>query len=522
MVTAMKTEILGVADAVAREKGIDREVIISAMEVAIQKASRAKYGHDRDVRTQIDRNTGEIIMHAYREVVEEVENESAQLTLEDARRINPDIQMGEFIIDDLPPFDFGRVAAQTAKQVIFQQVRDAERLQQYEEYKDRVGDIINGVVKRVEFGNVMVDLGQTEAIIMRDNMIQREAVRVGDRIRAYVEDVRQEPRGSQIFLSRTHPQFLAKLFAQEVPEIYEGQIEIKGVARDPGSRAKFAVYVGDKSIDPVGACVGMRGSRVQTIVAELQGEKVDIIPWSENPAVFIVNAMVPAEVSKVVLDEEAGKVDVIVPDDQLSLAIGRRGQNVRLASILTGWSLDVSSETQESERRAEEVREISSVFIEAMDIDDVIAHLLISEGFKHIDEIAMIPLADLADIEGFEEELAEELQNRAKAYVKAIEDKHKKQLKDLGVADDLANFDALSKERVVTLGEKGIKTLDDFADLAGDELVDLIEKLSVRDANDLIMKAREHWFAEEDAAKAKAEAELETAQTPESDETQGA
>ena len=507
MVAAMKTEILGVADAVAREKGIDREIIIEAMEIAIQKASRAKYGHDRDVRTKIDRHTGEIVMHAYREVVEEIENESAQLLLEDAKRINPDIQIGEFIVDDLPPFDFGRVAAQTAKQVIFQQVRDAERSRQYEEFKNRVGEVINGVVKRVEFGNVMVDLGSAEAIIMRDNMIQREAVRVGDRIRAYVEDVRPEPRGSQIFLSRTHPQFLAKLFAQEVPEIYDGQIEIKAVARDPGSRAKFSVYVSDKSIDPVGACVGMRGSRVQNIVTELQGEKVDIIPWSENPAVFIVNAMVPAEVSKVVLDEEAGKVDVIVPDDQLSLAIGRRGQNVRLASILTGWSLDVSSESQESERRVEEVKRVSASLIEAMDIDDVIAHLLISEGFKSIEDIAFVSLEDLANIEGFEEELAEELQNRAKAYVKTIEEKHKTALKDLGVADDLAAFEALSKEQVLALGAKGIKTLDDFADLAGDELVDFLDNISVREANALIMKAREHWFAEEDAAKAAAEAE---------------
>ncbi|NCP61703.1 MAG: transcription termination/antitermination protein NusA [Alphaproteobacteria bacterium] len=505
MVASMKTEILGVADAVAREKGIDREVIISAMEVAIQKASRAKYGHDRDVRTRINRETGEIVMHAYREVVEEVENESAQLTLEEARRLNPDIKIGEFIVDDLPPFDFGRVAAQTAKQVIFQQVREAERSRQYEEYKNRVGDIVNVVVKRVEFGNVMVELGQAEGIIMRDKLIPREAVRVGDRIRAYIEDVRPEPRGSQVFLSRTHPQFLAKLFTQEVPEIYDGQIEIKAVARDPGSRAKFSVYVGDKSIDPVGACVGMRGSRVQNIVTELQGEKVDIIPWSDNPAVFIVNAMVPAEVSKVILDEEAGKVDVIVPDDQLSLAIGRRGQNVRLASILTGWNLDVSSETQESERRAAEVKEISAVFIEAMDIDDVIAHLLISEGFKHIEEIAMVPLDDLTSIEGFEEDLAQELQSRAQAYVKTLEEKHAHRLKDLGVADDLAGFDALSKERLVTLAEKGIKNLDDFADLSGDELVDLIDNLSVRDANALIMKAREHWFAEEDAAKAAAE-----------------
>lgn len=512
---ATKTEILGVADAVAREKGIDRETIISAIEVAIQKASRAKYGHDRDVRTTIDRKTGEIIMKAYREVVEEVENDQAQLTLSEAKKINPDIKMGEFIIDDLPPFDFGRVAAQTAKQVIFQQVREAERSKQFDEFKDKVGEILNGTVKRVEFGNVIVDLGSTEAIIMRDQMIPREAVRVGDRIRAYVEDVRPEPRGSQIFLSRTHPQFLAKLFTQEVPEIYDGQIEIKAVSRDPGSRAKFSVFVSDKSIDPVGACVGMRGSRVQNIVTELQGEKVDIVPWSENPAVFIVNAMVPAEVSKVVLDEEAAKVDVIVPDDQLSLAIGRRGQNVRLASKLTGWSLDVRSESEEAERQQAELKRISETFIEAMDVDDVIAHLLISEGFKSMEEVAYVPVEDLGNIEGFDVDLAEELQNRAKAYLEAQRAEHQKKLDAVGVKADLAEFEPLTKEQVLELGAKGIKTLDDFADLAGDELVDLLDNVSVRQANDMIMKAREHWFAEEDAAKAAAEAEAAQNEAPE-------
>lgn len=502
---ATKTEILGVADAVAREKGIDRETIITAIEIAIQKASRARYGHDRDVRTTIDRKTGEIIMKAYREVVEEVENDQAQLTLEDAKRIKPDCKIGDFIIDDLPPFDFGRVAAQTAKQVIFQQVREAERSKQYEEYKGRVGQIINGTVKRVEVGNVIVDLGATEAIIMRDQMIPREAVRVGDRIRSYVEDVRPEPRGSQIFLSRTHPQFLAQLFVQEVPEIYDGQIEIKAVARDPGSRAKFSVYVSDKSIDPVGACVGMRGSRVQNIVNELQGEKVDIVPWSENPAVFIVNAMVPAEVSKVVLDEEARKVDVIVPDDQLSLAIGRRGQNVRLASKLTGWNLDVRSESEEAERQQAELKRISETFIEGMDVDDVIAHLLISEGFKSMEEIAFVPLEDLADIEGFDEELANELQSRAKVYVEAQRAEFQKKLDAVGVKADLAEFEALTKEQILELGDKGIKTLDDFADLAGDELVDLLDNVSVRQANAMIMKARERWFADEDTAKTDAD-----------------
>jgi N utilization substance protein A len=499
MVAVIKTEILGVAEAVAREKGIDREEVIAAMELAIQKASRAKYGFDRDVRTTIDRKSGDIELHAYREVVEEIENEAAQISLAEAKKIKPDIQLGEFIIDDLPPFDFGRVAAQTAKQVIFQRVREVERERQFEEYKNRIGEIINGVVKRVEFGNVMVDLGRSEAIILRDKMIPREAVRTGDRIRAYIEDVRPESRGSQIFLSRTHPYFLAKLFSQEVPEIYDGQIEIKSVARDPGSRAKVAVYSGDKSMDPVGACVGMRGSRVQAIVSELQGEKIDIIPWSDNPAVFIVNAMIPAEVTKVVLDEDSNKVDVIVPDDQLSLAIGRRGQNVRLASALTGWSLDVISETQESERRAEEIKKISSTFIKAMDIDDVIAHLLIGEGFTDIEEVAMVPIEDLLTIEGFEQELAEELQRRAKVYVKAQEEARQDQLKELGVAEDLKNFDGLTSDMLVKLANQGIKTLDDFADLSGIELTEIVNALSKEEANKLIMKAREHWFAAENA-----------------------
>ena len=499
MVAVIKTEILGVAEAVAREKGIDREEVIAAMELAIQKASRAKYGFDRDVRTTIDRKSGDIELHAYREVVEDLENEAAQISLAEAKKINPDIQLGEFIVDELPPFDFGRVAAQTAKQVIFQRVREVERERQFDEYKSRIGEIINGVVKRIEFGNVMVDLGRSEAIILRDKMIPRESVRTGDRIRAYIEDVRPEMRGSQIFLSRTHPQFLAKLFSQEVPEIYDGQIEIKSVARDPGSRAKVAVYSGDKSMDPVGACVGMRGSRVQAIVNELQGEKIDIIPWSDNPAVFIVNAMVPAEVTKVVLDEDSNKVDVIVPDDQLSLAIGRRGQNVRLASALTGWSLDVISETQESERRAEEIKKISSTFIKPMDIDDVIAHLLIGEGFTDIEEVAMVPIEDLLSIEGFEQELAEELQRRAKVYVQAQEDARQQQIKELGVAEDLKNFEGLTSDMLVKLADQGVKTLDDFADLSGIELTEMVNSLSREEANRLIMKAREHWFAAENA-----------------------
>lgn len=497
----IKTELLGVADAVAREKGIDREQVISAMEVAIQKASRANYGAERDVRATIDRKTGEINLHAYLEVVETVENEKTQISLKDAKRLNPTIQLGEFITEELPPFDFGRVAAQTAKQVIFQRVRDAERERQYEEFKNRVGEVINGVIKRIEFGNIIVDLGRTEGIIMRDKLIPREPVRVGNRIRCYVEDVRLEPRGSQIFLSRTHPQFLAKLFAQEVPEIYEGQIKIKSVARDPGSRAKMAVYSGDKTLDPVGACVGVRGSHVQAIIAELQGEKIDIIPWSDNPAIFIVNALIPAEVTKVILDEDTNKVDVIVPDDQLSLAIGRRGQNVRLASALTGWGLDVVSESQESERRASEVKEVSQTFIKALDIDDVIAHLLISEGFTRLEELALVPLEELLAIEGFEQELAEELQKRAQAYVKNEQEIKKKQLEELKIAKDLQTFEGLSVEILLALAKKDIKTLDALADLAGDELVEIIPTLSLEEANTLIMKAREHWFKEDSLSK---------------------
>jgi N utilization substance protein A len=498
MVTGViKTELLGVADAVAREKGIDRDEVIKAMELAIQKASRAKYGYDRDIRTHIDRKTAEITMQAYREVVEVVENEGAQILLEDARRINKDIQLGEFIVDDLPPFDFGRVAAQTAKQVIFQKVRDAERQMQFEEYKDRVGEVINGLVKRVEFGNLMIDIGRAEGILMRDKLIPREAFRPGDRIRAYIEDVRLEPRGSQIFLSRTHPQFLVKLFAQEVPEIYDGHIEVKAAARDPGSRAKIAVYSGDKTLDPVGACVGMRGSRVQAVVNELRGEKVDIIPWSDNPAVFVINSLIPAEVSKVVLDEDTGRVEVIIPDEQLSLAIGRRGQNVRLASDLTGFGIDVVSETQESERRTQEIKEISKLFVQALDVDDVIAHLLVSEGFTRVEEIALVPLDELTGIEGFEEDLAKELQTRAQTYVSEQVKVKENQVKDLKVAPDLQSLQGMTFEILLPIAEKGIKTLDDFADLAGEELVELVPELPLEEANELIMRARQHWFKDD-------------------------
>src|SRR5918912_803696 len=414
-VSANRLELLQIADAVAREKSIDRGVVIEAMEDAIQKAARSRYGSETEVRAEINPRTGEMRLSRLLRVVEQVENDATDISLEDARVKNPAAQVGDFIAEPLPPLDFGRIAAQSAKQVIVQKVRDAERERQYNEYKDRIGDIVNGVVKRVEYGNVIVDLGRGEAIVRRDELIPRESFRPGDRIRAYVYDVRREQRGPQIFLSRTHPQFMAKLFAQEVPEIYDGIIEVKAVARDPGSRAKIAVISRDSSIDPVGACVGMRGSRVQAVVQELQGEKIDIIPWSANDATFIVNALQPAEVSKVVIDEDSERIEVVVPDDQLSLAIGRRGQNVRLASQLTGWDIDIMTEAEESARRQKEFAERTQLFMDALNVDEVVAQLLASEGFTSIDEIAYVATDELAAIEGFDEETAEELQSRARA-----------------------------------------------------------------------------------------------------------
>ncbi len=491
-----RPELLQVADAVARDKGIDRDEVLEAMEQAIQKAGRSKYGHEHDIRAHVDRKTGEILLARYLEVVEAVENEATQIPLARALKKNPEAKAGDFLIDPLPPIDFGRIAAQTAKQVIVQKVRDAERQRQFNEYKDRIGEIANGLVKRVEFGNVVVDLGRAEAMLRRDDLIPRETLRTGDRVRAYIADVRIEARGPQIFLSRTHPQFMSKLFAQEVPEIYDGIIEIKAVARDPGSRAKIAVLSHDSSIDPVGACVGMRGSRVQAVVAELQGEKIDIIPWSGEPATFVVNALAPAEVSKVVLDDESHTMEVVVPDDQLSLAIGRRGQNVRLGSQLTGWSIDIMTEAEESERRTEEFRSRSNAFIEALDVDDVIAHLLVTEGFSSVEEVAFVPLEDLVDIEGFDETIADELQNRARAYLAELDERSEVKRKDMGVADEVAAIEGLSPPMLVKLGEKGVKTLDDLGDLASDELIDILGKdqMDEDQANAVIMAARAHWF----------------------------
>src|SRR6266487_1424429 len=438
-VSANKLELLQIADAVAREKSIDRGIVIAAMEDAIAKAARARYGSETDVHAEIDAKKGELRLSRHMLVVEQVENSSNQISLEDARRANPGAQIGDTIADTLPPLEYGRIAAQSAKQVIVQKVREAERDRQYQEFKDRIGDIVNGIVKRVEYGSVIVDLGRGEAIVRRDEMLPREVFRNGDRVRAYIFDVRRETRGPQIFLSRTHPQFMAKLFAQEVPEIYDGIIEIKAVARDPGSRAKIAVISRDSGIDPVGACVGMRGSRVQAVVGELQGEKIDIVPWSPDPATFVVNALAPAEVAKVVMDEEQRRVEVVVPDDQLSLAIGRRGQNVRLASQLTGWDIDILTEAEESERRQEEFRTRSQMFIEALDVDDVIAHLLVTEGFTSVEEVAFVPLADLAGIEGFDEDVAGELQERGKGFLERQNAEFEARRVELGVTDELAN-----------------------------------------------------------------------------------
>ena len=464
-----RIEMLAVADAVAREKGIEREEVITAMEQAIQKAGRNKYGPEHDIRAIIDRDGGHISLSRHREVVEEIEDENTQLTVEQAQAEKTDAKVGDVLIDELPPIDFGRIAAQTAKQVIVQRVRDAERERQFEEYKDRVGEVINGLVKRVEYGNVTVDLGRAEGVMRRDEALPRENHRPGDRIRAFIYDVRREPRGPQIFVTRTRPELMKALFAQEVPEIYDGIIEIRAAARDPGSRAKIAVISRDASIDPVGACVGMRGSRVQAVVGELQGEKIDIIPWSDDPATFVVNALAPAEVTKVVLDEDANKIEVVVPDEQLSLAIGRRGQNVRLASMLSGWDIDILTEEEESQRRQDEFNTRSALFIEAFDVEDVIAHLLVTEGFATIEEVAFVPIEDLTSIEGFDDDIGEELQARARTWLEERDAKLDVERKKLGVEDAMLNVGGVTLEKLVRLGTHGVRTVEDLAGLMPDE-----------------------------------------------------
>ncbi len=536
-VSANRLELLQIADAVAREKSIDRNIVIEAMQDAIQKAAKSRYGVENDIRCEIDPKTGETRLARILAVVENVENDSTEIGLVEAQRRNPEAKVGDFISETLPPLDFGRVAAQNAKQVIVQKVREAERERQYEEYKDRIGEIVNGTVKRVEYGNVIVDLGRAEGIIRRDEMIPRENMRYGDRVRAYIADVRQEQRGPQIFLSRARPEFMAKLFAMEVPEIYDGVVEIKSVARDPGSRAKIAVISKDNSIDPVGACVGMRGVRVQAVVNELQGEKVDIIQWNEDPATFLVNALAPAEVTKVVLDEDTNKIEVVVPENQLSLAIGRRGQNVRLASQLTGWDIDILTEQEESERRQKEFTERSNAFMEALDVDEMIAQLLVTEGFATIEEVAYVELDEIAQIEGFDEDTAGEIQQRARDYLDRLEAERDQKRRELGVADELAEVPGVTTAMMIAFGENGIKTVEDLADCATDDLIGWVERRKDRDsepvrhagvldgfdatredAENLIMSARVHagWIdpadllpPEEDLAEAGEEAEAE-------------
>ncbi len=475
-VSANRLELLQIADAVAREKNIERSIVIDSMQEALEKAARSRYGQETEVRAEINQKTGEVRFSRLLLVVEEIENDAIQILLNDARKRNPAAQVGDWIAETLPPFDFGRVAAQSAKQVIVQKVREAERDRQYDEYKDRITDIVSGIVKRVEYGNVIIDLGRGEAIVRRDEMIPREMFRPGDRLRAYVYDVRREQRGPQIFLSRTHPQFMAKLFRQEVPEIYDGIIEVKSVARDPGSRAKIGVVSRDSSIDPVGACVGMRGSRVQAVVNELQGEKIDIIPWSADAATFIVNALQPAEVVKVVLDEDSSRIEVVVPDEQLSLAIGRRGQNVRLASQLTGWDIDIMTEAEESERRQKEFVERTNAFMSALDVDEVVGQLLASEGFRSVEELAFVEPSELASIDGFDEDTAMEIQTRARDHLAQIEAEFDAKRRELGVADEMKEVEGLTSAMLVKLGENDVKTVEDLAGCATDDLVGWTEK----------------------------------------------
>jgi N utilization substance protein A len=501
-ISANKMELIAIADAVAREKSIDRMVVIDAMEEAIQKAARARYGNENEIRAKIDPKSGELRLWRIMEVMAAPEDVFKHISVADAQSRKPGAQVGDYIIDPLPPMDFGRIASQTAKQVIVQKVRDAERQKQFEEFKDRKGEIVTGIVKRTEFGHVVLDLGKAEGVIRRDQLIPREQYRLGDRVRAYVLDVRRETRGPQIFLSRTAGGFMAKLFEQEVPEVYEKVIEIKATARDPGSRAKIGVFSRDSSIDPVGACVGMRGSRVQAVVQEMQGEKIDIIPWSPDPATFIVNALQPAEVAKVVLDEEEGRIEVVVPDDQLSLAIGRRGQNVRLASQLTGWQIDIITETAESERRQQEFVQRSEMFQKELDVDETLAQLLVAEGFTELEEVAYIDTAELAVIEGFDETLAQELQNRATEALERQAQSAREERLAAGVDESLASIEGLTEPMLLALGKAGIKTLDDLGDLATDELVSKKDgvlrafNLSQEQGNRIIMAARAHWFEE--------------------------
>lgn len=538
-VSANRLELLQIADAVAREKSIDRMIVIEAMQDAMSRAARAKYGSETEVKTEINPSTGETRLWRLREVVSEMEEPARQILLEDAQAENEAAKLGDYISEPLPPIDFGRIGAQSAKQVIVQKVRDAERERMFEEYKDRVGEIVNGAVKRVEYGNVIVDLGRGEAIIRRDELIPREQFKYGDRVRAYIYDVRREQRGPQIFLSRTHPQFMSKLFMQEVPEIYDGVIQIRSIARDPGSRAKIAVTSSDSSIDPVGACVGMRGSRVQAVVGELQGEKIDIIPWTENIADMVVSALQPAEVAKVVLDEQAERIEVVVPDEQLSLAIGRRGQNVRLGSQLIGWDIDILTEQEESERRQKEFVERSELFMQALDVDEMVAQLLASEGFSSVEELAYVDVSEISAIEGFDSDTAVEIQARANDYLDAIERAHDEERKELGVADELYDIEGLTAGMLAALGREEIKTVEDFAGCAVDDLCGWTERkdgetktfegtfdgmnVSREEAEAMIMQARiaAGWVTEEELSDPEGEGELAQGELAEGELAEG-
>jgi transcription termination/antitermination protein NusA len=506
--SANQLELLQTAEAVAREKMIDPVLVIEAMEESLARAAKSRYGSEMDIRVKIDRKTGRADFTRVRTVVEDdaVENYQAQMTVAQARQFLAEPKVGDEIVDQVPPVELGRIAAQSAKQVILQKVREAERDRQYEEFRDRAGTIINGVVKREEYGNIIVDIGRGEGILRRNDKIGREAYRNGDRIRCYIKDVRREARGPQVFLSRTDPRFMAELFKMEVPEIYDNIIEIKAVARDPGSRAKIAVISYDNSIDPVGACVGMRGSRVQAVVNELQGEKIDIIPWNEDQATFLVNALQPAEVSKVVIDEEAGKIEVVVPDEQLSLAIGRRGQNVRLASQLTGLDIDIMTEEQESQRRQAEFAERTQLFMDTLDLDEFFAQLLVSEGFTTLEEVAYVDLEELLVIEGVDEGTAQELQARARDHLEEQNRKALETAREMGVEESLIAFEGLTPQMIEALAKDGVKTLEDFATLADWEIAGgwttengerkkdegVLEKfeVSLEEAQDMVMTAR--------------------------------
>ena len=503
-INVIREEMLQVATNVAQEKNIDQDSVFSAMEQALEKAARVKYGHDIDIRVSIDRDTGDIKLNSFLEVVDEINEEfqTRQILINDAKKIEPQINVGDYIKKDLPPIELGRVAAQNAKGVIIQKVREADKSKQYEEYKDKVGEIAVGIVKRVEFGNLIVDLGKSEAIIKREELIPRETFKNGDRVRSYIYEVKNDIKGYQVFLSRTHPQFLSKLFFQEVPEIYEGVITVKSVARDPGSRAKISVFTEDSTIDPVGACVGMRGSRVQAVVNELQGEKIDIVTWSDNQATFLANALAPAEVSKIFLYEEKNKVEVVIPDDQLSLAIGRKGQNVKLASNLTNLEIDILTEEEESERRQQEFKEKSLLISESLDVEDVIAQLLVTDGYTTIESIASETLENIEKIEGFDSDLAKEILDRSKTYLKEQDENNLKIINENIKDDKLLNLEGINNNILAELAKSKILTIDDFADLASFELIDkeegILKDLDIEeeDINKMIMKARENWFTE--------------------------